>query len=169
MFDAEETNDSQTSNSSSSCNSQSLNSLSFEQLLKCLKHNDLRIKEIDLFFLTWQWIKETLLINPSSLSSSSSSSPVKSFSSNSCSNSSSSSCCSGSGRKKKKLGGGNVKKKRKNCETKMVSHRSNIKMIRCLMRQIRFALIEPNDLVHRVQGKTTRFVFILDFALINLD
>ena len=38
-----------------------LKSLTYEQLLKCLKSNELRLKEIDLFLLTWQWINQTIL------------------------------------------------------------------------------------------------------------
>lgn len=36
------------------------NCLSYEQLSKCLAHDNLKLKEIDLFLLTWQWINETL-------------------------------------------------------------------------------------------------------------
>ncbi|CAF0871367.1 unnamed protein product [Brachionus calyciflorus] len=40
-----------------------LNSLTYEQILKCLSNDNLRIREIDLFLLTWQWINQTLLIS----------------------------------------------------------------------------------------------------------
>ena len=33
--------------------------LTYEQLLGCIQHKDIRLKEIDLFNLTWKWIQET--------------------------------------------------------------------------------------------------------------
>lgn len=67
--------------------------LTHEQLVKCLQTNDLKLKEIDLFYLAWRWF---LLRN-------------------------------------------NLKSK------------SSLKVLRSLMKHIRFGLIEPSDLVSKVQ------------------
>ena len=80
-------------------------SLSYEQLLKCLSRDDLRIREIELFMLTWKWINNTLLIENFKSSSKSQALATK-----------------------------------------------KINIIRKLMKQIRFALISPSDLVNKVQG-----------------
>lgn len=36
--------------------------LSYEQMLTCLRHDELKLREIDLFMLTWRWINECLLL-----------------------------------------------------------------------------------------------------------
>ena len=74
--------------------------LTCEQLHKCLANDQLRIREVDLFMLTWQWINQSFF---------------------------------GHSDKSKRV-------------------RPNVKhVIRSLMKQIRFALISPRDLIRKVQ------------------
>lgn len=97
-----------------SCAENNLKTLSYEQLLKCLTRTDLRIKEIDLFMLTWRWIINTILND---------------------------------GHRKEETTRGVIMDK----SSPRRSQRK-INKIRSLIKQIRFALISPNDLVNRVQG-----------------
>lgn len=112
--------------------------LSFEQLLKCLQHDELRIKEIDLFFLTWQWINENLLdynfcFKNEKLFKLSHASKInrKYF------------------MKQKKINKLNYLNE---CVKIENNSKQKIEIIRCLMKQIRFALITPDDLVNKVQN-----------------
>ena len=41
---------------------ESIGFLSYEQLHKCLCHDTLRLREIDLFTLTWRWISQNMLL-----------------------------------------------------------------------------------------------------------
>ncbi len=116
-----------TSLAGSSCSSsgeESYKFLTYEQLLKCLVRNDIRIREIDLFLLTWKWIKNILLTD----SQRSFQQRIDKFLNSSNQDSS----------KKTVQGPTRAKKK--------------INIIRSLMKQIRFGLIAPSDIVNKVQG-----------------
>ncbi len=94
-------------------------SLSYEQLLRCLVRNDLRIKEIDLFLLTWKWINNTVLVGK------------------------------GTSRPYTFQSDQNKSKKSMALSSKFPK---KINLIRSLMKQIRFSLISPVDIVNKVQG-----------------
>lgn len=86
--------------------------LTYEQIGKCLANNELRMREIDLFLLTWQWIVKNLSIQNST--------------------------------SRKSL-----------IEHVRISEHKNkrkISIIRNLMKKIRFCLINPNDLIKKVQS-----------------
>lgn len=104
-----------------------LRSINYEQLVKCLSSDLLRVKEIDLFYLVWRWIylnlfakkKHKLQLNRFDLS------------------------------KKFKPAAGC----RTDEETTMsLCQYKKIDIIRSLLKHIRFTLIKPHDLVNRVQS-----------------
>jgi hypothetical protein len=84
--------------------------LTYDQLHKCLLGNNIKLKEINIFYLTWKWIYQN--INLKKLLNT------------------------------KKCGNRKMLRSRNAC----------LNMIRNLMRQIRFALITPKDLVEKVQS-----------------
>jgi N-acetylneuraminic acid mutarotase len=115
------------------------NRLSFEQLLRCLKHDELRIKEIDLFYLTWQWINEHLMTN-----------------SNICFKNESISTCNSKYNKRYVMKHKKSRIKNMNYLNEFIKTENNLKrkieIIRSLMSEIRFSLISPDDLVNKVQN-----------------
>lgn len=100
-------------------------SLSYEQLLRCLVRNDLRIREIDLFLLTWKWINNTVLVGKNTQKFQSNNSNSKSYM---------------MGKRNQTSSGFQLRVPKK------------INLIRSLMKQIRFSLISPVDIVNKVQG-----------------
>ncbi len=112
--------------SNSLSSEENFKSLTYEQLLKCLVRNDIRIKEIDLFLLTWKWINNILLADSNTQRNNHQGIDYFVNSNNNNNN--------------KKFIHNQKRPKKK------------INMIRSLMKQIRFGLISPNDLVNKVQG-----------------
>ncbi|RNA26033.1 kelch 9 [Brachionus plicatilis] len=86
--------------------------LTYHQMAKCLSNNELRMREIDLFVLAWQWIVNNNLAAP------------------------------------------NASKALLNERVRISEHKYKRKIciIRSLMKNIRFGLINPSDLVKKVQS-----------------
>lgn len=127
-----------------------LRCLTYEQLIKCLAHDQLKMKEIDLFLLTWKWINENLLTP--SLHKTGSGAVTATMS----------------------TVAKTIRKKKKNKKKYFLSHMRlvdlnqsyktesksmrKIDIIRNLLKLVRFALISPGDIVQKVQNINTLMI-----------